>query len=100
MGLDSPGKSKNESHEGHTAGHQPETYHVHYLIIRIASAQDWHGISDDRKIDRDICPEERQVTMRRCDLCAVGIIVNPVQRMQEAPDTSAKEGNRCRTKRP
>ena len=66
-------------------------------VPRVAPAQDRHGIREDCQIDRDISTEEGKVTMGCSDLRAVSVVVHTMQRVQEAPDTGAEEGYRCRT---
>ena len=43
-------------------------------------------MGEDRDIQADIGAMEREIPVRGGDLRAVGVVVDPVQRVQKAPD--------------
>jgi hypothetical protein len=100
VGLDGVSEGQREGHEHHAARHQPERGHVQHLVVGIAAEEMRQRIGDDRQVEADIGAVEGKVAMGGGDLGAVAVVVHAVQRVQEAPDAGAEEGERGTAERP
>ena len=100
MRLHHTREGQREGHEPHTPRRDPEAPHVQDLIVWWQVAQIRHGVAEDREIQHHVGAVEGEMGVRCRYLRSVRVVVDPGQRVHEAPNARSEESGRRAADRP